>query len=89
MSRACCLSGSFGRLYGFTLDDSTGVATEISDSPLTYPTATGGTSAIAIDNVSNEAQASSIYFSAEAESTTTCGSTSAYCAIKLTQAALE
>jgi hypothetical protein len=84
--------GGFGRLYGWTLGDAsstTEAATEINGSPLTYPTATGGTSGIVIDNISTEAQASSIYFTTLATSTTTCGSTSAYCAIKLTQSALQ
>ena len=81
------LSGSFGRLYGYTISGAT--ATAISGSPLTYPTATGGTSAIVIDNVSADVQASSIYFTTLATSTTVCGATSAYCAIKLTQSALK
>jgi hypothetical protein len=89
------LSGSFGRLYGFTLGDGSSTsesATEISGSPITEPTATGGTSAIVIDNVASSStypQASSIYFATQATSTTTCGTTSAYCAIKLTQSALQ
>ncbi|MGA8367566.1 MAG: hypothetical protein ACLQMT_08430 [Candidatus Acidiferrales bacterium] len=81
------LSGNFGRLYGYTISGTT--ATGISGSPLTYPTATGGTSAIVIDNVSSDAQASSLYFTTLATSTTVCGATAAYCAIKLTQSALQ
>jgi hypothetical protein len=81
------LSGSFGRLYGFTLSGT--AATEISGSPVTYPTATGGTSGIVIDNVSSDTQASSIYFTTLATSTSLCGSSSAYCAVKLTQAGLD
>jgi hypothetical protein len=81
------LAGSLGELYGFTLGS--GTATKISSSPVAYPNATGGTSGIVIDNVSNDAQASSIYFTTLGKSTSACGTTSAYCAVKLTQAALE
>jgi hypothetical protein len=49
----------------------------------------GGTSAIVVDNDSTDAQASSLYFGTLAESTTICGTTAAYCAVKLTQSALE
>ncbi len=87
------LSGSFTDVFGFTIADTTSAtetATEISGSPLTtYPIATGGTSAIVIDNVSASAQASSLYFTTLATSTTICGGTAAYCAIKLTQAGLN
>ena len=51
--------------------------------------AVGGTSAIIVDNDSTSGQASSIYFGTLATSTTICGSTAAYCAVKLTQAALQ
>jgi hypothetical protein len=51
--------------------------------------ATGGTSAMIVDNDSSGGQASSIYFGTEATSTTLCGGTAAYCAIKLTQPALQ
>ena len=87
------LSGSLGSLYGFTLGDSASTseaATEISGSPITYPDATGGTSAIVIDNVSTEAQASSIYFTTLGTSTGSSPCTTGdYCAIKLTQSALK
>ncbi len=79
--------GPFGSLYGFTISGA--AATAITGSPITYPSATGGTSAIVIDNVSADAQASSLYFTTLATSTTTCGATAAYCAIKLTQSALQ
>ena len=79
--------GPFGSFYGFTISGAT--ATAISGSPITYPSATGGTSAMVIDNVSSDAQASSVYFTTQAPSTTVCGVTSAYCAIKLTQATLQ
>ncbi len=42
-----------------------------------------------VDNNSADAQASSIYFGTLATSTTICGTTSAFCAVKLTQSALE
>ena len=49
----------------------------------------GGTSATTVDNDSTAGQASSIYFGTLATSTTICGTTAAYCAVKLTQAGLE
>ena len=49
----------------------------------------GGTSAMIVDNDSTAGQASSIYFGTLATSTTICGTTSAYCAVKLTQALLK
>jgi hypothetical protein len=51
--------------------------------------AVGGTSGITVDNDSTAGQASSIYFSTLATSTTLCGTTAAFCAVKLTQSALE
>jgi hypothetical protein len=51
--------------------------------------AAGGTSGMVVDNDSTGGQASSIYFGTLATSTTICGSTAAYCAVKLTQAALQ
>ena len=51
--------------------------------------ATGGTSAMIVDNDATATQASSIYFGTLGKSTTLCGSTASYCAIKLTQAALQ
>lgn len=80
-------TGGFGDLYGFTISGAT--ATKISGSPITYPTAQAGTSGITVDNVSSDAQASSIYFTTQAKSTSVCGSTSAFCAVKLTQSALQ
>lgn len=59
------------------------------------PTATntadiaGGTSAMIVDNDSTAGQASSMYFGTLTTSTTICGTTAAYCAVKLTQAALQ
>ncbi len=49
----------------------------------------GGTSGIIVDNDSNDGQASSIYFGTQATSTTQCGTTAAYCAVKLTQSGLQ
>jgi len=81
------LSGTFGDLYGFTISGTTNTA--VGSSPITYPFATGGTSGIIIDNIATQAQASSIYFTTLATSTTVCGGTSAYCAVKLTQSGLK
>jgi hypothetical protein len=83
------LVSSFGDLYGFTITDgATPTNTEIGSSPLsTYGSATGGTSAIVVDNVSASAQASSIYFATQlAGSGCTAGD---YCAVKLTQSGLD
>jgi hypothetical protein len=49
----------------------------------------GGTSAIIVDNDSTSGQASSLYFGTLATSTGICGSSAAYCAIKVTQGALQ
>jgi len=49
----------------------------------------GGTSGIIVDNDSTGGQASSIYFGTLATSNTICGATTAYCAVKLTQAGLN
>ena len=64
----------------------TGVAT-----PTAFNTAdvAGGTSDMIVDNESPLGQASSIYFGTLATSTTLCGTTAAYCAVKLTQAGLQ
>jgi len=51
--------------------------------------AVGGTSDMIVDNESTSGQASSIYFGTLATSTTLCGTTAAYCAVKLTQAGLQ
>ena len=50
---------------------------------------TDGTSGIIVDNDSSDGQASSIYFGTQATSTTQCGTTAAYCAVKLTQSGLQ
>lgn len=49
----------------------------------------GGTSGIIVDNNSTAGQASSLYFGTLATSTSICGATAAYCAVKVTQAALR
>lgn len=49
----------------------------------------GGTSGIIVDNNSTAGQASSLYFGTLATSTGICGATAAYCAVKVTQAALQ
>ena len=51
--------------------------------------AVGGTSDIIVDNDSTAGQASSLYFGTLATSNTVCGNTAAYCAVKLTQSALQ
>ena len=49
----------------------------------------GGTSGIIVDYDSTAGQASSLYFGTLATSTTICGTTSAHCAVKLTQSGLQ
>src|SRR5580658_1623928 len=49
----------------------------------------GGRSGIIVDNDSTDTQASSLYFGTLATSDTMCGTTAAYCAVKLTQAGLN
>ncbi len=78
-------------LYSFLLPNSLLVAS--GDAPISVATNTtdvaGGTSGMIMDNDSTAGQASSIYFGTLATSTTICGTTSTYCAVKLTQSALE
>jgi hypothetical protein len=58
--------------------------------PVTNTTdAVGGTSDMIVDNDSTAGQASSIYFGTLATSTTVCGNTAAFCAVKLTQSGLQ
>jgi hypothetical protein len=73
-------------VYSFLLP-----AEAVSGTPTETNTAdvAGGTSAMVVDNDSTAGQASSVYFGTLATSTTICGTTAAYCAIKITQAALE
>jgi hypothetical protein len=78
-------------VYTFLLPNSLLVAS--GDAPTAAATnttdAVGGTSGIIVDNDSTAGQASSIYFGTLGTSTTVCGTTSAYCAVKLTQAGLQ
>ncbi|MGC1225436.1 MAG: hypothetical protein WA859_03065 [Candidatus Sulfotelmatobacter sp.] len=78
-------------LYAFVLPNSLLVAS--GDAPISVATnttdAVGGTSGIMVDDDSTAGQASSIYFGTLATSTTLCGTTAAYCAVKLTQAGLD
>jgi len=78
-------------LYTFALPNPLEIAQ--GDAPTALATNTtdvaGGTSGIIVDNDSTDAQASSIYFGTLATTNTICGTTAAYCAVKLTQAALE
>jgi hypothetical protein len=70
--------------------DVTNPATTIGNNPNAALVQASGTSGIIIDNASTSAQASSIYFTNQA--TTKCtiaASTPAYCAIKVTQSALQ
>ena len=79
-------------LYSFTLPGSVLVAgLDMPPTPTAMNTAdiAGGTSAIIVDNDSTGGQASSIYFGTLTTSTTICGATAAYCAVKLTQATLQ
>jgi hypothetical protein len=78
-------------VYSLLLPNSLLVA---SGAPPTMPVSNaadvaGGTSAMIVDNDSTAGQASNIYFSTLATSTSICGTTAAYCAVKLTQAALQ
>jgi hypothetical protein len=72
--------------YTFTLPLT--VATQAATATNTT-SVTGGASGMAVDNVSTSGQAASIYFGTLATSTTVCGTTAAYCAVKLTQALLQ
>jgi hypothetical protein len=78
-------------IYTFLLPSSLLVASGAA--PISVATntadASGGTSGMIVDNDSTAGQASSIYFGTLSTSTTICGTTAAYCAVKLTQAALQ
>jgi len=78
-------------LYTFALPNPLEIAQGAAPTALATNTTdvAGGTSGIIVDNDSADAQASSIYFGTLATSTTICGTTSAFCAVKLTQSALE
>jgi hypothetical protein len=78
-------------LYSFLLPNSLLVASGTAPTSAATNTAdvAGGTSGMIVDNDSTAGQASSIYFGTLATSTTICGSTAAYCAVKLTQSGLQ
>jgi len=78
-------------LYTFALPNPLEIAQGAAPTALATNTTdvAGGTSGIIVDNDSTDSQASSIYFGTLATSTTICGTTAAYCAVKLTQSALE
>lgn len=89
-------TGNLGATTGANLVTEWNVNSRISSSS-TQPTSTatgywGGTTAFTIDNVSTEPQAASIYFGTMSPpptgTTTPCGSGN-YCAVKLTQSALQ
>jgi hypothetical protein len=78
-------------LYSFLLPNALLVASGAAPTSLATNTTdvAGGTSGMIMDNDSTAGQASSIYFGTLATSTTICGTTAAYCAVKLTQAGLQ
>ena len=78
-------------MYAFLLPNSLLVASGTAPASVATNTTdvAGGTSGMIVDNNSTDGQASNIYFGTLATSTTICGTTAAYCAVKLTQAALE
>jgi hypothetical protein len=78
-------------LYAFLLPNSLQVAQGVAPTSVATNTTdvAGGTSGIIVDNDSTAGQASSVYFGTLATSTTICGTTVAYCAVKLTQAGLQ
>jgi hypothetical protein len=78
-------------LYSFLLPNSLLVASGAAPTSAATNTAdvAGGTSGMIVDNDSTAGQASSIYFGTLATSNSICGTTAAYCAVKLTQSALQ
>ncbi len=78
-------------IYAFLLPNSLLVASGAAPTAVATNTAdaVGGTSGMIVDNDSTAGQASSIYFGTLATSTTVCGTTAAYCAVKLTQSGLQ
>jgi hypothetical protein len=78
-------------LYSFLLPNALLVASGAVPTTLATNTTdvAGGTSGIIVDNNSTGAQASSIYFGTLATSNTICGTTAAYCAVKVTQSGLQ
>ncbi len=78
-------------IYAFLLPNSLEVGAGVAPTSVATNTTdvAGGTSGMIVDNDSTAGQASSIYFGTLATSTTICGASAAYCAVKLTQAALQ
>jgi hypothetical protein len=78
-------------IYAFLLPNALDVASGAAPTSAATNTTdvAGGTSGIIVDNDSTAGQASSIYYGTLSTSTTICGTTSAYCAVKLTHAALQ
>jgi hypothetical protein len=78
-------------LYSFLLPGSLLVGSGVAPTSAATNTTdvAGGTSGIIVDNDSTDGQASSIYFGTLATSSSICGTTAAYCAVKVTQAALQ
>ena len=81
------LGTSAPEVWTFTLPLT--IATQAATAVNTTSVTTGGTSAVIVDNNSTSGQAASIYFGTRATSTTICGGTAAFCAVKLTQSALQ
>jgi hypothetical protein len=89
-----CPQGSGSAADGcLMMYDITTPATSIGNTPNAMLVENAGTSGIIVDNASPSAQASSIYFTNQATTTCTTGTgggvTPAYCAIKVTQSALQ
>jgi hypothetical protein len=79
-------------VYTFTLPMTSNSQTPSVTNTTSVTSVTGNasaTSGIIVDNDSNNGQASSIYYGTQATSTTQCGTTAAYCAVKLTQSGLQ
>ena len=78
-------------VYTFTLPMTSNSQTPSVTNTTSVTSVTGNasaTSGIIVDNDSNAGQASSLYFGTQATSTSQCGSTAAFCAVKLTQTGL-
>ena len=94
--KAPCPSGGAadGCLFAYTFNTSTGVVTQAATSDQH-----SGTSGMIVDNISNLPQASSLYFATQAKSnpnttsapscTYGAGGAAGYCAVKVTQSALQ
>jgi hypothetical protein len=79
-------------VYQFTLPMTSNSQTPSVTNTTNVTSVTGNasaTSGMIVDNDSNNGQASSIYYGTQATSTSQCGTTAAYCAVKLTQSGLQ